>query len=57
MSARRKVLGTTGLDELAQAVLRPVRKLAEEDLCRLPAGSGAVNDYLRSLRRFSAIVE
>ncbi|WP_225804094.1 hypothetical protein [Streptomyces sp. NK15101] len=55
VSARRKALGTADLDELARAVLRPARKLAEEDLSRLPAGDGAVNDYLGSLRRFSAI--
>ncbi|WP_435975127.1 hypothetical protein [Streptomyces sp. Qhu_M48] len=54
VSAKGTVLGKCGLEELADAVLRPTVELAEKDLWNLPAGDGARSDYFSSLERFRA---
>ncbi|MZE51227.1 hypothetical protein GTY86_07850 [Streptomyces sp. SID5770] len=54
VSAKGTVLGKCGLEELADAVLRPTLELAEKGLSGLPAGDGARSDYFSSLERFRA---
>ncbi|MET7753465.1 hypothetical protein ABZT27_01980 [Streptomyces sp. NPDC005389] len=54
VSANGTVVGTCGLGELVEAVLRPAEELERELLSRLPAESGAARDLASSLERFRA---
>ncbi|MDV5146883.1 hypothetical protein R1T08_22495 [Streptomyces sp. SBC-4] len=54
VSAQGAAVGTCGLEELADAVLRPAQELAEKVLSVLPEGDGARGDFVASMERFRA---
>ncbi|MFE7585619.1 hypothetical protein ACFU5Y_29090 [Streptomyces gardneri] len=54
VSAQGTTVGTCGLEELADAVLRPAQEFTEKVLSTLPEEDGARSDVVASLERFRA---